>query len=389
MSFTSPNIVSTTIIATALLTAACSEIATHHIDQPVAKTANINSQYCYAGAENTTLDLTGVTLKREANIPLMYQGFNNIEGPVWHDGALYYSNMGSHQADETGFVLTNQTTIWRWVMGEEPQIWMPDTTAGTNGLALDSAGNLVVGRQLDGSVSYIDWQTQQVTPIVNSYQGKRFNSPNDLIISHNDTIYFTDPNWNTPSSITPSDTQGGGQPGSLEEGQRIYRASIDGQVNATAVTTLVPDLSDKPNGIMLSLDEKQLIVGGLRGLWAFDLDEKGEVFNPRQLLDSKIDGMGKDCAGNIYATTTRQLPERADGQVVVVLDKNFTEVGMLKVPGIHIVTNVAFGGDDGKTLFVTSLTAPMDGNKPRQCGSSTCLQAGIYTAKLNVPGFPY
>jgi gluconolactonase len=83
------------------------------------------------------------------------------------------------------------------------------------------------------------------------------------------------------------------------------------------------------------------------------------------------------------------MPERKDGQVVVILDKLYKEVGILKVSGIHIVTNIAFGGDDRKTLFVTGLTAPMDGNQLRQCGDKACLKAGIYTTKLNVEGFPF
>jgi gluconolactonase len=318
----------------------------------------------------------------------MYQGYNNLEGPVWYDGALYYSNMGSHQPDENGFELSNQTTIWRWVPGEKPQIWLQDSMAGTNGLALDSKGKLVAGRHLDGSLSYIDWQTKRVTPIATTYQNKRFNSPNDLAISHDDTVYFTDPNWNTPSNIKPIDVQGGGQAGSIEKGQRIYRVTADGKVNATAVTDLVPALRDKPNGIILSLDQQQMIVGGLRGLWLFDLNA-GYVSNPQQLLLTPIDGLGKDCSGNIYVTTTRELPTRIDSQVVVVFDKNYKEVGALKVAGIQIVTNIAFGGADGRTLFVTGLTAPMDGDNLRQCGDAPCLKAGIYTTRLNVQGFPY
>jgi len=347
-----------------------------------------NMRYCPKGSESVQLNLKNIKLTREQNIPLMYQGYNNIEGPVWHDGALYYSNMGSHQPDESGFELSNQTTIWRWIPGIKPTVWMNDTAAGTNGLALDSKGNLVATRQLDGTLSTIDWKTQQVTPIVSTYQNKRFNSPNDLTIGHDDSVYFTDPNWNTPSNIHVADIQGGGKPGSIEPGQRIYRVAHDGKVIATKVTELVPALRDKPNGIILSLDQQQLIVGGLQGLWAFDLNS-GEVSNPKQLLNTPIDGLGKDCSGNIYVTTTRELPERTDGQVVVILDKLHKEVGMLTVPGIHIVTNIAFGGDDGKTLFVTGLTAPMDGNKIRLCGDKACLNAGIYTTKLNVQGFPF
>lgn len=379
-------------LSSSLLVASCTNNTTTQVKNSnnTASTdiVNANALYCPKGSENVQLNLTNIKLTREKNIPLMYQGYNNIEGPVWHDGALYYSNMGSHQPDESGFELSNQTTIWRWVPDKQPQVWMKDTAAGTNGLALDSKGNLVATRQLDGSLSTIDWQTQQVTPIVSTYQNKRFNSPNDLTISYDDTVYFTDPNWNTPSNINIADTQGGGQPGSIESGQRIYRATADGKVNATKVTELVPALRDKPNGIILSLDQQQLIVGGLQGLWAFDLNS-GEVSNPQQLLDTPIDGLGKDCSGNIYVTTTRETAERKDGQVVVILDKLHKEIGALTVSGIHIVTNIAFGGDDGKTLFVTGLTAPMDGNKLRQCGNKACLKAGIYTTKLNVQGFPF
>lgn len=382
------NLSVTAIILSSILFASCSNKTANNVTSELQLIANANASYCPAGSEEVKLDLANIVLTREENIPLMYQGYNNIEGPVWHDGALYYSNMGSHQPDKNGFELSNQTTIWRWVVGEEPQLWMDDTVAGTNGLAVDSKGNLVVARQLDGSLSTIDWQTKQVTPIVTSYQDKRFNSPNDLTISHDNTVYFTDPNWNTPSNINPETVQGGGWPGSTEPGQRIYRVTADGSVNATAVTELVPELRDKPNGIILSLDQQQIIVGGLRGLWVFDLNA-GVVSNPQKLLDTPIDGLSKDCSGNIYITTTRELPTRTDGQVVVVLDKSYQEVGQLVVEGIHIVTNVAFGGDEGKTLFVTALTAPMDGEKLRLCGDEPCLGAGIYTAKLNVQGFPF
>ncbi len=376
------------LICSSFLAASCSQETATNVASDLVSVTNANANYCPVGSEDIKLDLTNVSLTREQNIPIMYQGYNNIEGPVWHSGALYYSNMGSHQPDENGFELSNQTTIWRWVPGAKPQVWMEDTVAGTNGLALDSRGKLVAARQLDGSLSYIDWQTKQVTPIAATYQNKRFNSPNDLTIGHDDTIYFTDPNWNTPSNIKPDTVQGGGQPGSTEPGQRIYRVTVDGKVSATAVTELVPELRDKPNGIILSLDQQQVIVGGLQGLWVFDLSA-GEVSSPQQLLDTPIDGLGKDCSGNIYVTTTRESPARTDGQVVVILDKNYLEVGELDVQGIHIVTNIAFGGDDGKTLFVTGLTAPMDGDKPRQCGDVPCLKAGIYTAQMNVQGFPF
>jgi gluconolactonase len=302
--------------------------------------------------------------------------------------------------------LTNQTTIWRWEPGSDPEVWLDDTEAGTNGHAINNAGKLIAARQLDGSLVEIDWETKELTTIVDEYEDKRFNSPNDLTIASDGTIYFTDPNWNTPSNVDTDTVQGGGDPGDMDtEGQRIYRVDPEaGTVVDLGVTDddMVPDLRDKPNGIILSEDESQILIGGLRGLWAFDLED-GEVSNPEQLLDTAIDGLGRDCAGNIYVTTTREIEGRDDGQIIAIFDKNNEEVGFLEVPGIHITTNVAFGGDDGRTLFVTGLTAPTaDPDEddpdfgsddydpgPRQCGDDDCLPAGIYEVELNVQGYPY
>ena len=189
-------------VCLSMLGTACSEVKSPEgIKQPTSVAA-FNAKYCSAASQNIKLDLSNIQLKREQNIPLMYQGFNNIEGPLWHDGALYYSNMGSQQPDENGFVLSNQTTIWRWVQGEQPKLWMKDTVAGSNGLAVDSQGNLLAARQLDGSLSSIDWQSKQITAIASTYNGKRFNSPNDLTAAQDNTIYFTDPIGTPPQILT-------------------------------------------------------------------------------------------------------------------------------------------------------------------------------------------
>lgn len=341
------------------------------------------SSFCPAGASQAPLQLSGVRLTRHEDIPLAYQGHNILEGPVWHAGALYYSNLGSRPADGRKPERTSLGTLWRWQPGQVPQVWLDDNAAGTNGLALDPRGNLVAARQLDGSIASIDWRTKAVTPLAGSYEDKRFNSPNDLAVGRDGSIYFSDPNWNIPSGVDLSRVQGGGAPGSTEPGQRVYRVAPGGAVTPLAVTELVPELRDKPNGILLSLDEQRLYVGGLRGLWVFDLAH-GQVSQPRKLLDSSIDGMTKDCAGHIYLTTSRQVP------VVVVLDSQHREVGQLEVPEVQAVTNVAFGGDEGNVLFVTTLTFPVGANgKPRLCGEQPCLPASIYSARLPVRGFPY
>lgn len=348
-----------------------------------------NHRFCPKGEKVEQLDLTGVKLARPIDIPLMYKGFNNIEGPVWHDGALYYSNIGSRELGEAQPALTNLSTIWRWRAGSAPEVWLGEAQAGSNGLAINFAGELVVAKQLDGTVVQVDWTSKQSTLLAANYKGRRFNSPNDLAIAHDGRLYFTDPNWNTPSNVDPNTVQGGGVAGDLAPGQRVYRLDPDGSVHVLAVTKLVPALRDKPNGIVLSLNEKKLLVGGLRGLWVFNL-RHGRVSRPKQIMITPVDGMGKDCAGNIYVTTTRPLISREDGQVVVVLDKKFREIGVLVVPRGQGVTNVAFGGDDGRTLFVTSFGRGVaDSGTPSMCGADPCLPAGIYAARLNVRGFPY
>ena len=74
-------------------------------------------------------------------------------------------------------------------------------------------------------------------------------------------------------------------------------------------------------------------------------------------MNTPIDGLGRDCAGNIYITTSKQV-DNTNKQVVSILNTEDKLVGDIEVPGIQIVTNVAFGGIDRKTLYVTSLTVP-------------------------------
>ncbi len=332
------------------------------------------------------LSLKDTQLERVDNIPLAYSGFNILEGPVWLDGALYYSNMGSRKVGEQ--TMDQLSTLWRWQPGQDPQVWLADDQAGTNGLAINRQGNLVVARQLDGSISIIDKKKKTLTPLATTYEDKRFNSPNDVVVAKDGTIYFTDPNWSTPSNVDLKTVQGGGQPGEMIPGQRIYRIDPAGIVSALSVTEQVPELRDKPNGIILSADEKQLFVGGLRGLWAFDMTQ-GQPRLARKVLSSAIDGMGMDCAGNLYVATIRKLPQRTDGQVVVVLDKTLQELGVIEVPAVQLVTNVTFGGPEYKTLYVTSLGTESTPENPSLCGNDPCVRASIFKMELNIPGLPY
>lgn len=332
-----------------------------------------------------SLNLEKVKVSRLDPVPLAYVGFNILEGPVWHNGALYYSNIGSRTDGQQ--VLTNQSTVWRWKPDTAPEVWLDDRSAGVNGMAVSGDGHLLAGRQLDGSIVKINPSNRDLDTLASVYEDKRFNSPNDLAVAADGTIYFTDPNWNTPSNVAPETVQGGGQVGRTTPGQRVYRVR-DGVVTALSITEQVRALRDKPNGIALSLDDSKLFVGGAQGLWMFELRD-GWPIKPKQVLASAVDGMGRDCAGNLYLTTSRKLLRRADAQIVLVLDKDLNEVGFIEVPAVQIVTNVAFGGVENKTLFITTLGTASTDEQPVFCGPDPCLPASIFTAELNVPGLPY
>jgi gluconolactonase len=256
---------------------------------------------------------------------------------VWARGALYVSHFEGGPAPPA--------RILRVEPGGAVTVAAPN--AGVNGLALGPDGRLYGGRHLDGTVSVFDWDdlAAEPTPVVSTYLGARFSSPNDLVIRSDGTIYFTDPAWQSPLPEPQAE-------------RRAYRVATDGTVEA------IPDPPDRPNGILLSRDERTLLVTGTDGMRRYDLAPGGAIAaGPTDVsaVSGGRDGMGLDCAGNVYVA--------GDGEVLV-LDESLTRIGALPAPG---ATNVAFGGADGRTLYVTTL-----GDDP-----------GLYSATLNVPGYPH
>ena len=286
------------------------------------------------------LDLSGVSLAPVAGVPIddgFADGFSIVEGPVWARGALYVSHFPGGEAPPS--------RIYRVDPSGDVTIAAPD--AGVNGLALGPDGRLYGGRHADGSVSVFDWDDLTATPtaVVSTYMDARFNSPNDLAIRSDGTLYFSDPGWQSPRP----------EP---QAARRAYRVEPDGTIHE------IPDPPDRPNGVTLTADERTLFISGTDGLRRYELDADGAVTAGPMNVDAVsggLDGLGLDCAGNLYVT---------GGDQVVVLDPSLSRVGSLSAPG---ATNVAFGGADRRTLYVTTL------------GS----EAGLLSATLNVPGYPY
>jgi gluconolactonase len=262
-----------------------------------------------------------------------------LEGPVWIDGALYMTHFENRSVPPS--------RILRWSASDGVSI--VNASSWANGLAVDANGALVAAIHADGSISRFTGATTGTAPtqsLASSYGGKRFDSPNDLAIRADGNIYFSDPDWQSPTPHPQAKT-------------RVYR------INPAGTVSLIDDQLNEPNGVTLSPDGSRLYISGLSGVFAYDVAADGSVSGKRTFAANlESDGMGIDCAGNLYVTYQASI---------VVLRPDGTELGRIPVDGVESVTNVAFGGADRKTLFVTSL------------GSTQHLSRVV----LGVPGMPY
>lgn len=300
---------------------------------------NASVSVCPPGSESMVLDLTGKTPSSAVSgvPPAGYNQSFNLEGPVWINGALYASEISTSAQP-------NPARIIRYVPGQAPTVFLDN--AGTNGLAVNSDGDLVVARQSDGSVSVIDIDSPMSTAMVltGMYDGARYNSPNDLTISSTGHIYFTDPDWQAPSTKP-------------QAAERAYHLPPGG--TATPIT----GTPQKPNGITLSLNQQTLYITGTDGLMSYPVMSGGSIGSGTAMPQffGGGDGMGMDCAGNLFAT---------NGEKIVVYNAAGSHVG--EIPVGASVTNIAFGGAEGKTMFITSLQP-----------------AALRTLEMDIPGLPY
>ena len=191
-----------------------------------------------------------------------------------------------------------------------------------NGIRFNSEGFMFIADYTNHNVLKVDMTTQEIS--VHAHE-PTMNQPNDLAIGANDILYASDPNW------------------SASTGQ-IWRVDTDGQV-----TLLEADMGTT-NGIEVSPDEKVLYVNesAQRNVWAYDLSPEGEISNKRLLIqfpDFNMDGMRCDIEGNLYITR--------HGKGTVAKLSPAGEVLMeVQLTG-KLCTNIAFGGPDGRTCYVT------------------------------------
>ena len=253
------------------------------------------------------------------------EGFGPIEGPAWdRKGALYFSSLSDGK-------------IYRWSK-EKGAVLFKQLEGGCNGLRFDAAGNLLVCQPRGRRVLRIT-PTGKHEVVVDRYKGGRLNSPNDIWIAPDGGVYFTDPRY--------------GKGGELEQdGLYVFYLAPDGK-------TLVPMIKDleKPNGIVGTADGKKLFVADPKAkkVYSYIIGKNGTVANRKVVADRGCDGLTVDEHGNLYLS----------GKVVEAYSPQGKVLARLEPPAG--VSNLTFGGEDGRTLFCTS-------------------RAGIFAITMNAQG---
>ena len=278
----------------------------------------------------------------DAVIEKLAEGFEWSEGPVW-------------VPDEGGYLLFSDipvNTIYRWdeksglspylrpagYAGSDPS----GAELGTNGLVLDAEGRLVMCDHGNRQVARLAATNFTRETIASVYEGKRLNSPNDLVFHSSGDLYFTDPPYGL-SGLNDS-------PDKELPFNGVYRVDTSGQVS------LLTDELGFPNGIAFSPDEKTLYVANSGGanpvIRAYDVQADGTLANSRVFFDGSaliadgavgaFDGMALDTEGNLFST--------GPGGVLVLTPEG-EHLGTISTG--ERIANCTFG-DDGSTLYLTS-----------------------------------
>lgn len=243
------------------------------------------------------------------------------EGPVWIGDALYFSDFS--------FAKGFPSRVRKLAADGTVSTALEDS--GSNGLAVDAGGRLVAASHKDKALVRHDGKGKRV-PLAGSFKGNVFNSPNDIAIAPDGTVYFTDPDWQKAAAP-------GGQPVT-----GIYRIGTNGAVS------LVDGTRPNPNGIALSPAGDVLYANASDGLLLAYPIVKGVPQAGRPLV-SKLeepDGMTLDCHGNLYVT-------EHGAKRVRVFSPQGKQLASIRTDAN--VTNAAFGGKDGKTLYITGAGA--------------------------------
>ena len=262
-------------------------------------------------------------------------GFGFTEGPLWHPDGFYY------------FVDIRKSALHRIAPGKAPEL-VRDNTGEGNGTTFDLEGRLVICE--GGNRRVTRWSADGTSQVLmDRYEGKRLNRPNDVVCRSDGSLWFTDPGLRVP----------------LEKRElpyaAVYRIAPDG------TTSMVIDC-EYPNGLAFSPDERTLYIANTRWtqyIHAVELDGTGKVLRRRIFADMSSDetdgvpdGMKVDVEGRVYCTGPGGT---------WVFGPDGTRLAIIRTP--EVPANLCFGGPDLQTLFFTAKTS-------------------VYTLRTKVPGLP-
>lgn len=277
-------------------------------------------------------------LAADVAIEKLAEGFNWSEGPVWYRGELVFSDVPENTAYRWKEGMTRAEVFLKpsGLLTPQPGFREP----GGNGMTLDRQGRLLICQHGERRVAR--YEGGKFTALADRYEGKRFNSPNDLIVKRTGEVYFTDPSYgleginNSPLKEIPFNG--------------VYRIGNDGKV------TLLEKELTFPNGLAFSPDEKVLYVGVSDGkatrLVAYDVKADGTLAGGRTFFDAQpllkdgnrglVDGLKVDRAGNVWSS--------GPGGILVI-----SPAGKLlgRINTGQATANCNWG-DDGSVLYITA-----------------------------------
>lgn len=276
-------------------------------------------------------------------VPMLEQvacGFGFTEGPVWRGEELLFSDIPN-----------SRTVRYRPGAGGAEISTFRHPTGNANGLTLDHQGRVLACEHSGRRVSRVG-QDGKVETVADRYEGKRLNSPNDVVVRSDGTIYFTDPPYGLPHHTEGKELPFNG----------VYRLDPAGKLH------LLSDDFERPNGLAFSPDERTLYVDDSYKyhIRAFDVAPDGSLSGSHVFAELKPgpgeggvpDGMKVDQEGNVYCTGPAG---------VWIFDPNGRKLGRIVMT--EVPANLAWGDADWQTLYVTARTS-------------------LYRIRLSVPGIP-
>ncbi len=262
-------------------------------------------------------------LDPNAKVEKIATGIEQPEGPVWKDGiGLLFSDIAGNK-------------IYKWTPEKGKEVYL-NPSDSTNGLTYDLEGRLIAGQMGLRRIVRFEEDGSQ-TSLADKFEGKKFNSPNDLVVKSDGSIFFTDPDFNVP----------GGKQNKELDFNGIYRISPTGDLQLLTTLAL-------PNGICFSPDEKKLYVNDsqVHKIYVWDVVDDSTITNKKIFFTIPIkgyaDGMKTDKDGNIYCTCS---------SAVWVISPSGVQLGKIDLPINVSASNCAWGDSDYKTLFITADTS--------------------------------